>query len=259
MNKIVLIIILIVCISGCNSSQKSSIQKSSKIFNESLTNKEEKIMLQNGIDFFAEGNIPSNWNLRMDYDDTVRFNADDGLALKFAFNQLQKKINTTQSVFSTKIKAGNISITTFEKDCSLSSKKEIFTKEVQFNFNDNIYKGCGKFLADNSLNNKWTLEKIGGTSINTTEYNRIPVFEIDTEKNRLTGNDGCNSISGNIEIQGSRIKFGEIISTEMACSKKSINSIISNLINNNIASYYFKEGKLYLYLIDDSLLIFKKA
>ena len=90
------------------------------------------------------------------------------------------------------------------------------------------------------------------------EYNRIPVFELNIEKKRLTGNDGCNIIGGNIEVQGSRIKFGNIVSTKMGCDKKSIENIISNLINNNIASYYFKEGKLYLYLIDDSLLIFKK-
>ena len=130
-------------------------------------------------------------------------------------------------------------------------------KEVQFNFNDRIYTGCGKFLADNALNNKWVLEKIGNNIINVSEYNRFPIFEIDIEKNKLSGNDGCNSINGNIEVQGSRIKFGTITSTKMGCAKKSINNIISNLINNNIASYYFKDGKLYFYLIDDSLLVFK--
>ncbi len=244
---------------ACKSSQQKKTLEYNKAFNAAIANKEEKNMLQNGIDFFGEGSQPTNWNVQMDYDDTVRFNADDGLALKFAYNQLTKDINTERSIFSTKIKAGNISITVLEKDCSTPTKKDVFKKEVTFNFNNNTYTGCGKFLADNALNGKWILEKIGSNIVNATEYNRTPSFEIDIEKKRLSGNDGCNSIGGNMEVQGSRIKFGNIMSTKMGCAKKNIETIISNLINNNIASYYFKGDKLYLYLIDDSLLIFKKG
>ena len=195
----------------------------------------------------------------MDYDDTIRFDADDGLSLKFAYNQLQKDINTERSIFSTNIKAGKISITILEKDCTIPTKKEVFKKEVTFIFNNNIYKGCGKFLADNTLNNKWILEKIGGKVINEIEYNRVPFFEFNIEKRKLSGNDGCNTIGTNIEVQGSSIKFGQVISTQMACAKKSIENMIANLINNKTASYYFKDEKLYLYMLDDSLLIFKKG
>jgi heat shock protein HslJ len=259
MNKSIIALLVCTCMYACTSSQKNNIQKSNRVFNESLANKDEKRMLQNGIDFFAEGNTPANWNLRMDYDDTVRFTADDGLSLKFAYNQLTKDITLEKSVFFIKMKSENISITVLEKDCTLLTKKEVFKKEVLFSFNNNIYSGCGKFLADNALNNKWILEKIGSNIIITGEYNRVPIFELDIEKNRITGNDGCNTIAANIEVQGSRIKFGNIMSTKMGCAKKSIENIISSLINNNTASYYFKEGKLYLYLIDDSLLVFKKG
>jgi heat shock protein HslJ len=259
MKQIVLVLLVCMCVYACKPSQKSAIKKANDSFNKFVKNKDEKIMFEKGIDFFAEGNQPSNWNIQMDYDDTVRFIADDGLSLKFAYNQLKKDIYIDRSIFTTKLKAGNISITILEKDCTVPTKKEVFKKEVQFNFNDNIYTGCGKYLADNTLNNKWILEKIGSTIINAKEYNRIPLFELDIEKKRLTGNDGCNTIGGNIEVQGSRIKFGNMMGTKMGCAKKSIENIISNLINNNIASYYFKEEKLYLYLIDDSLLVFKKG
>jgi heat shock protein HslJ len=259
MKKIIFASLFFPWMCSCQSSQKAETEKSNQAFNESLKNKDEKLMLQTGIDFFAEGNQPTNWHLQMDYDDTVRFYADDGLSLKFAYNQLQKDINNERSIFSTKIKAGNISITVLEKDCTVTIKKEVFKKEVTFNFNNNIYKGCGKFLADNTLNNKWILEKIGGQIVNEIEYNRVPFFEFDVEKRKLRGNNGCNTIGTNIEVQGSRIKFGIVMSTEMACGKKSIENIIATLISNNIASYYFKDGKLYLYMIDDSLLVFKKG
>ncbi len=259
MKKIIFALLLFTCLCACHSSQKAETEKLNKAFNESIKNKDEKLMFQNGIDFFAEGSQPNNWNLKMDYDDTVRFNADDGLSLKFAYNQLQKDINAERSILSTKIKSGNISITVLEKDCTIPTKKEVFTKEVTFNFNGNIYKGCGKFLSDVTLNNKWKLEKIGGQIVNQAEYNRVPFFEFDIEKRKLSGNDGCNTIGTNIEVQGSRIKFGQVVSTQIACAKKSIENIIATLISNNIASYYFKDEKLYLYLIDDSLLIFKKG
>jgi heat shock protein HslJ len=259
MKKWLMALFVFTSIHACQSSQKTKIQKSKNAFNESLKNKDEKLMLQAGIDFFAEGNQPTNWKLQMDYDDTVRFNADDGLSLKFAHNQLQKNINNESSIFSTKLKAGNIIITVLENDCSVSTNEKNFKKEVTFNFNNNVYRGCGKFLADNELNNKWILEKIGGNIINELEYNSLPFFTFDIEQRNLRGSDGCNNINTTIEVQGSRIKFGNIMSTQMACSKKSIEVIISKLINNNITSYYFKDGKLFLYLIDDSLIIFKKG
>jgi heat shock protein HslJ len=259
MNKLAIAFLSCTCIYACTSSHKSNIQKSNKIFNESLANKEEQNMLQNGIDFFGKGNTPANWTLTMDYDDTVRFNADDGLTLKVAFNQLKKNINKEQSIFTKTTKNGEISITVLNKNCSISNTKEIFSKETTLRFNTIIYSGCGKFLADNLLNNKWIVERVGNTTVNATEYSTAPFFEFDLSKNRVSGNDGCNNFGVAIEIQGSRIKFEQFIQTQIACNKKSIDKLIAEKLNNNLASYYFKEGKLYLYLIDDSIIILRKG
>jgi heat shock protein HslJ len=258
MNKLVLAFLTFSCMHACKSSQKSNIQKSNKVFNESIANKEEKIMLQNGVDFFAEGNMPANWTLTMDYDDTVRFNADDGLTLKIAFNQLKKDVNKEQSIFSKTTKNGDISITVLNKDCSIQNTKEIFSKETTMRFNTIIYSGCGKFLADNLLNNKWIVERVGNSTVNATEYNIAPFFEFDLSKNRVSGNDGCKNFGAAIEIQGSRIKFGQFIQTQMGCNKNSMDKFIAEKLNNNFASYYFKESKLYLYLIDDSIIVLRK-
>jgi heat shock protein HslJ len=258
MNKVAIAFMLCTCMYACKSSQKSNIQKSNKAFNESLANKEEKSMLQNGVDFFAEGNMPANWTLTMDYDDTVRFNADDGLALRIAYNQLKKNINKERSIFTATTKSGDINITILNKDCSLSYKKDVFQKETTVRFNSITYTGCGKFLADNLLNNKWIVERIGNTIVYATEFNATPFFEFDLSKSRVSGNDGCNNFGATIEIQGSRIKFEPFIQTQMACNKKSIDKLIAEKLNNNFASYYFKDGKLYLYLIDDSIVVLRK-
>ena len=216
-------------------------------------------MQQSGIDFFATGNQPSNWQLSINIDDTVKFTADDGLALKFAYNQLKKDINTERRFFTVALKSGNVKIEIMEKICTVTTIREVFKKEVNVVFNSITYSGCGKFLADNNLIGKWLLEKIDNTKIIPAEYNKIPEINIDIFEGIIFGNDGCNSIRGKIEVQGKRIQFYQLLGTKIACNKKNIEHIITTLIAEKMVSYYFKDGKLHFYLQDDSLLVFKKV
>ncbi len=108
------------------------------------------------------------------------------------------------------------------------------------------------------LNNKWLLEKIGTTPINASDYNSVPVLEMDISKGRVTGNDGCNSLNGEMEVQGKRIKFSPIARTEMGCMKKDIGNILGAQISDKTVDYYIKEDRLFMSLEDKSLLVFKK-
>ena len=256
--KIITPFFLILVLLGCNSTKNIPINKTSNN-NDLQQAKDLKKLQQSGIDFLAEGNQPSNWMLTINYDDTVRFTADDGLALKFAYNQLKKDENEERRIFTVGLKSGNVTIKINEKICTVTSISEVFKKEVSVVFNNTTYSGCGKFLADENLNAKWLLEKIGNTPVVTNEYNRLPEININIVEGTVSGNDGCNSIRGKIEVQGKRIKFYQILSTKMGCNKKSIEKIITTQISGQIVSYYFKEGKLHLYLPDDSLMVFKKV
>jgi heat shock protein HslJ len=258
MKNISIVLILSVVLMGCSNTKKAS-SKNYEIDLPSQINLQlSKTMLQNGIDFFAQGNQPTNWQLTINYDDTVRFNTDDGLALKFAYNQPKKEFFPEKTVYTVKLKGGDVIINISEKTCTVATIKEVFKKEVSVTFNNTIYTGCGKFLADDNLNNKWSLEKIGNTVVNTNDYHKIPVFDFNLIQEKISGNDGCNSFGGKIEVQGKRIKFSQLISTRMACNKKSIEKIMVEQISGQFVSYYFKNGRLYLYLPDDSLMIFRK-
>jgi uncharacterized membrane protein len=256
MKKIFYSLLLFLSIISCNSNRTiTSKQVKNKKSTSTLI---EDAMLQKGVDFFAEGTNPSNWTLQMNIDDTIRFEAEDGLSIKFAYNQLTKNSNKERIIYTTKIKAGNVSILIMEADCSLSPKETILSRQVSFTFNSITYNGCGKFLTNTKLQSKWVLEKIGNTIINTSEYGSIPTFEINIEKSTLLGTDGCNTIKGKFEVQGNRIQFYNIEGINTTCPKKSINTIVVKQINNMLVDYYFKEGKLYLYLSDDNLLVFTK-
>jgi heat shock protein HslJ len=253
-----IIIFLLLITAACNSSKNTSKANAAIVQEQQKINTNSKKLLDTGIDFTAEGSEPSNWRLTINYDDTVRFVSDDGLTLKIASNQLKKTTEVDKITYTATIKAGKIIISILEKNCTIPTHREVFTKEVNFLFNTILYKGCGKFLSNNLLNGKWVLEKIDNLLVDKSQYNSTPFIEFNIDNNFVNGNDGCNSFSGKMEVVGKRIQFNNLIMTQMGCSKKSIEDIISKKITNQLADYYFKEGKLYLYLIDDSILIFKK-
>ena len=256
--KTMLFFFLATCvILSCNNTKNLPANTSvTKRIEQTTENKE---LQQSGVDLLAEGNIPTNWKLSINYDDTVRFSAEDGLALKFAYNQLKKSGSDEKKVLTVALKAGTVTIDITEKICAVTTIREAYKKEVTVKFNSTTYSGCGKFLADANLNGKWLLEKIDLTPIVVAEYNKIPEMNIDITEATVNGNDGCNSLKGKIEVQGNRIQFFQLAGTKMGCNKKSIDKIIAAQINNQLVSYYFKDGKLHLYLPDDSLLIFKKS
>jgi heat shock protein HslJ len=58
----------------------------------------------------------------------------------------------------------------------------------------------------------WTAEAIGGNDVidGTTVTLKV-------EGDRVSGKAGCNSFGGGVDISGSRVKFGSLFSTKMAC------------------------------------------
>jgi heat shock protein HslJ len=255
--KILYLIIFFVCTCGCNNNKAITTNVNQRSTAQILDNRQTSNMINAGVDFFAEGNEPSNWSLQMNYDDTVRFNADDGLTVTFANNQLKKDITRERSVFNGQIQAGKVNITVLQKACIIPTKKEAYKKQVSFTFNNIVYTGCGKYLSNPALDGKWQLEKIDANLINTSDFNKVPFIEFNATKDKVNGNDGCNNFYATIEVQGNRIQFSGMISTQIGCSKKDISSILSTLISDKLVDYYFKENKLYFYLSDDSILVFK--
>ena len=253
------VLLLCVGVAACKTPAAPGAKKTENVYQPAQQDIASRTLQQKGVDFVANGTAPVNWQLEINVDDTVSFTADDGLAIKFAYHRLAKDMNAERSIYSAKIPGGDVAIIIVEKECTSPGTKTVYSKQVTFTFNSRAYTGCGRYLADINLEGKWLLEKISYTAIRPEEYNRVPVFQFNLSKQRLTGNDGCNTIGGKIEVQGNRIRFSEMVSTEMACVKKSIERIISLQVSGHLVNYYFKGGKLYLYLPDDSLLVFKRG
>jgi uncharacterized membrane protein len=249
---------LIFFLFSCNSTKKSQYAPRIITNTPSIQLKQNNVMQQNGVDFFAEGNEPALWKMEMNLDDSVKFSSTDGLFIVSAYNQLSLDDQIDKKVFTKKNKNDEIQIVLNNKKCTLENYSNTYTKQVEFKFNNIVYKGCGNYLSNPLLENEWQLYQIEGKYVDE-KFTTVPLMKINLKKGSFTGNDGCAPINGNIEVQGDRINFGQIAMSNNSCNTNNIKTILQEKVSDRLVNYYFKDGYLFLYLIDDSLLKFKKA
>ncbi len=214
--------------------------------------------LNTGIDFTANGTNPAPWQLDMDFDKYFLFSTADGIQMS-VYATAAKKTNL-QTRFTLFTKIGDMIITIDSSNCP-NSNFLTQTRLVQVNLAGKTYTGCGKYLYHPLLNNTWILENVKGIEQIKNMFTKgLPEMKIDIQKGIISGHDGCNNFGGRITIEGNRISFGNLYQTKVYCEKNNVafEKIIQENVSGKVASYYFKEDKLYLYLLDDSLLVFKK-
>ncbi len=245
---------------SCAATKKTTTNIHPEAAGQPAQSNYDNMLADAGTTFTASGVNPVNWYVKINYDDKLNFLADDGLQLNVAFSTLkQQQQQQSAYTFSGSSKAGDIIITVKDGDCSIPTAKKMYKKAVSISINKKLYEGCGAFVNDADLNGKWILEKIGNDKIVTADYNKLPELQFDLSKNIVGGNDGCNRVSGTMEVQGKRIQFGALAGTKMACNKKDISKIIGSLVSGKLVDYHFKDNKLVLYLPDDSILTFIKS
>jgi heat shock protein HslJ len=97
-------------------------------------------------------------------------------------------------------------------------------------------------LANVTLAGTWELQPVLASD---TATGRIPTIHFDLDKQKFTGNTGCNSVSGSFLLKGDSLIFNEqIISTKMACAGYNEKAFLDNLFKTN--RYQIKEGVLQL-------------
>lgn len=110
------------------------------------------------------------------------------------------------------------------------------------------------------LNGAWEIVTVKGHSVGQTE--KQPQLIFDLNGNKVYGNTGCNTINGSFTQengQGASLRFGQMISTMMACPNMEVESDILNALNE-VRSFIEKEEGMMALLGEDGteLLILKK-
>jgi heat shock protein HslJ len=112
----------------------------------------------------------------------------------------------------------------------------------------------------NRLHDIWALTSLDGKDFDPSQSRKHPTLEIYVADKRVTGNDGCNNIFGDIEtITTTELKFGALARTKMMCQNMEVTDKYGKLLAA-VRTYTLKELNLYLY--DESgkeLLVFKKV
>ncbi len=90
----------------------------------------------------------------------------------------------------------------------------------------------------------WELAEINEKPIDKQDFAKIPTLNFDKTESRVSGNSGCNSMSGTFKVEEDKITFGPIMGTKMACEGTGENQFMTAF--NTVQK--FKLGKkLYLY------------
>jgi heat shock protein HslJ len=105
-----------------------------------------------------------------------------------------------------------------------------------------------------TLDGTWELNYITGPRIafDGLYPNTKPTIVFDLKENRVSGNNSCNSYSGNLLIDGNKINFkdAKMISTMMACQGEGENVYMRTI--EKIDSYSISEdGKTLNFIMGD--------
>lgn len=251
---LITMIALLSCSATKNTGTKKAADETQAALTEVLQQKQAE-----GIDFYAKGAVPSSWSVEIDFDKIIRFKSLDGAdVLSTPVKAVENSSNNSVS-YTTRAGNGEMVIQLFKEPCTDNLSGEKFNQKVTVDVNGKHYEGCGQYLSDAALNGNWILEKVGSKEVTAAEFAKgLPEVTFDLSGGSITGHDGCNRITGQMEVQGNQVRFSAIAGTKMACpGNKPANDFVRKL-SNAFASYYFKDGRLFLYLIDDSIVVFKK-
>jgi heat shock protein HslJ len=251
--------LLFAVFASCNTGSKATMEK---VIAGQRSIKPADSLIQkqrNGIDIYATGNNPVSWWLEIDFDRAIDFRSVDGnkLNLQPSFNK--KDITPEKEIYNIRTDMGELQVILYATTCDNDQPNGQVNKKVEVLFNDKKYTGCGNYLFNHQLHDVWILETIDNMQQLASTFEKgLPRLEFNLLTNKMSGTDGCNNISSGIEIKGSYIKFSSFTTTKMACSNNKVGQIFSTLLSDKLVNYYMSNGKLVLYLYDDSKIIFKR-
>jgi|GEM_PF-4486562 len=95
------------------------------------------------------------------------------------------------------------------------------------------------------LNTYWKLILLNDMEITVSDKQREPNIFLSAE-NRVTGSDGCNSISGSYLLDGEKLTFEQLAGTRMACAEDGAQAQVFNEALTKVASYTVHSDQLEL-------------
>ncbi|WP_413533250.1 META domain-containing protein [Empedobacter brevis] len=115
------------------------------------------------------------------------------------------------------------------------------------------------FVRPSNLAGSWELEEFIGKDKNEKSLNTLFPHQKPTltfQNNKVSGNDGCNNLTGAYLAVGNSLTVKNVATTRMAC--EGVDSYSFGERFNNVNKYEIKDGKLILFANDAKTMVFKK-
>ena len=214
---------------------------------------------EKGIDFRASGNEPF-WDAAIDFDKNITFKLLDGDSVTFAVPEMQQDTASKARTFTADTESGPIALKLYPTGCIDDMSGEFFSHGVNVAYGDKTYRGCGNFINDEyKLQDFWKLHTLKGSEVSPDSLAKAPGLHFNLQENRVSGNSGCNQLTGSLDLEGDSLSFGQLASTRMACqgSMEFENNFLQAL--DKVKSYEISNGELILRGKEEVLMVLYRA
>ncbi|QHT69717.1 META domain-containing protein [Rhodocytophaga rosea] len=210
------------------------------------------------VDFVASGEKPQ-WTLEIDFSNLIHFYSAQTGSVYMPVTVPVKDESNGKVTYVTSSGSEKIQITMQAVACSSHGAENGFTYKVEVTYKNNTYTGCGHYLFPaERLHDIWVLEALNERKVSATAFLKgIPTLEIFVLEQKGLGTTGCNSFGGQVMIEKEKIRFLQLVATEMACAGSLEKEFLQALDKTNV--YQLDSGKLILLKDKSEVLRFKKV
>ena len=257
-------------LSGCSSARKSNRDKHLKTSEIVSSDTEGSGMdflrrkYQNDIQFYAVGNEPF-WALDINTNLFIRFNIMDSLSMNLPAVKPVLSDNGQSLIYYTRVYKQQLIIEMDPEECIDNMSGKVFTHKISIEAIDDTNKsvfvtGCGMYVPDFRLNDKWMLAAINGREVDLTVFdNNPPYIAFNFEEDQIYGSGGCNGFGGTFRHKGQQeIAIGPLHSTLKACNNMDVETKLYGILQNGTFSFDISNTTLKLYNGAD-VLVFRRA
>lgn len=199
---------------------------------------------ERGIDFVATGNEPF-WSLELDEEGQLVFKtlSEGEESIKVPMPAAERIPGEEGTIYKAQTSSGPLEVRLLRQPCedTMSGKKSPYTVTVRYKGQE--YSGCGNYLSDARLEGTWVLQQLRGKEV---AVERVPFLSFSLSESSVSGNAGCNRISGGMEARGKKLYFGAIAATRMACPDMDIESQVLQELSKREFEYKIENDKLRL-------------
>ncbi|WP_428740771.1 META domain-containing protein [Tenacibaculum sp.] len=264
-NFIPLLLSLCLVVASCSNKKEKSNSPENTVTIDSVTQVKSSVNKQLITDDYFKGHgVEPFWTVTIS-DKMIKFKTPTDSILTPHTEPIYAQDNNVK-MYTIHTELAAIRIEVIQMECINAMSGKSFPYSVTLKYKKGKDKefttleGCGQYITNYRLHDIWALEELNGTKVSKEDFGKeLPYIEINTGENTFMGTSGCNSVRGELFSERNKIRFTNIISTEMLCATgnekeqeftKALASTISYTIGNN---------RLTLSNPDKTLLVFKKV